>query len=1179
MLLISRSIWRSQQQRLQQIGKQAVVFSGTKSTQPQPVLSTSSPGSNSNRSDPLTTSTPTAAVAAACSHIMSGRYRGGGGGGGRYGGGGGGGGYGGGYNDFDNYRGGGGGGGYNDNFGPGPNPFNMGPNISGNDLMHLMNAMASNFSMNSQPPQPMRRSCGELRNHHCGMFVELSGRLIKKRVNRFAELRDRNGGACQLVVLEDKHPRVARRMNNMPENTTLTIVGQVMQRPQNSCNQTMPTGEIEVEVQDILSIHFPASGTKRAGDKRTYSTMVQQQSSLGITSTEYKIAKNENILKYFENRDITCNDLRREDVGKTVTLVGWIPTTKNNKFLQLKDGYGQTQLMIEDQSLTDTFLSTPEQTVLQIVGKVLGRPKANINLKYDTGEVEVSVTSVKILNPDDAYEGPIKAKAKLQKMSIDDLESEEAAEVAAAAASASTSSNNGDGSAMETSEVASTSAVPLTSEQRLKIADTNKFADRTHNCGELTSNEINEKVVICGWLEFQRMNKFFILRDAYGQTQVLIMPKTKGLEEYAETAVPIESIVRVEGTVIPRPAATINPKMTTGHVEIEADKVDILNAAKKNLPFEIRKFNKAGERLRLTHRYLDLRFNDMQHNLRLRSSVIMRMREYLINYLGFVEVETPTLFRRTPGGAQEFVVPTRKAGHFYSLVQSPQQFKQMLMAGSIDRYFQVARCYRDEATRPDRQPEFTQLDVELSFTSRDDIMQLIEETLRYSWPKHLPKLQTPFRRITYEEAMEKYGCDKPDTRFGFLLNNVSDIIEKSENFKGKYEDFGAYAIVVRASEAFWNGAARKHYESLSKVFSGTLFVRKFNFAKDVQERLTKLLGNDVATEVIEKFDLEENDLLFLCIGPKVETRNLLGRIRLDYQEFLVENAKAKKSYDFRFLWVIDFPLFERNNVTKQLESVHHPFTAPLVDDLDKFATSCDNLETIRSEAYDLVLNGQEVGGGSMRIHDRDMQQFILEQVLKIPHDHLSHLLSALESGCPPHGGIALGLDRLIAILCRARSIRDVIAFPKSLNGRDPLSNAPVPISDEEMKLYHLAIQDTEENEDSRSTNNTADEQEDDDPDAVRAPPSPMSATSETENREMDVEVKAETEPVSTVVSDVASTIKEEQKEEDATMTAVEATETEVVVKEATPPPATEAAPDAAPAAPATRAKRVIKKKV
>ncbi|XP_046804935.1 aspartate--tRNA ligase, mitochondrial [Lucilia cuprina] len=415
---------------------------------------------------------------------------------------------------------------------------------------------------------------------------------------------------------------------------------------------------------------------------------------------------------------------------------------------------------------------------------------------------------------------------------------------------------------------------PAGSGNVIKVADLNKFANRTHTCGELTSDNIGEKVTICGWLEFQRMGKFFILRDGYGQTQVLITDKTNGLEDN-EQGIALESIVRVEGTVIPRPAATINPKMTTGHVEIEAEKIEILNPAKRNLPFDVRKFNRAGERLRLTHRYIDLRFADMQHNLRMRSQVIMRMREYLINYLGFVEVETPTLFRRTPGGAQEFVVPTRKPGHFYSLVQSPQQFKQMLMAGAIDRYFQVARCYRDEATRPDRQPEFTQLDIELSFTSRDDIMQLIEETLRYSWPKEYTKIQTPFKRMTYNEAMEKFGTDKPDTRFSLALTNVTEIIKKNETFVEKFKDLGAYALIVRGNGGFWNGTARKHYESLSKEFSGTLFVRKFLQYKDLKDRLTNLLTADVASELITKYDLEENDLLFLGIGEKVETVSLL----------------------------------------------------------------------------------------------------------------------------------------------------------------------------------------------------------------------------------------------------------------------------------------------------------------
>lgn len=295
-----------------------------------------------------------------------------------------------------------------------------------------------------------------------------------------------------------------------------------------------------------------------------------------------------------------------------------------------------------------------------------------------------------------------------------------------------------------------------------KVSKENEFTYRTHTCDELRPSDEGKNVTLCGWLEFSRMKKFFTLRDGYGHTQILIPDELAVTVDV--TQLNFETILRIEGEVILRPPKMVNPKMSTGAIEVKLNKFEVLNAAKKTLPFYVRDFNRANEPLLMQHRYIHLRYADMQRNLRTRSQMLMKMREYLINESGFVEVETPTLFRRTPGGAQEFVVPTQKAGQFYSLVQSPQQFKQMLMSGAIDRYFQIARCYRDETTTPNRQPEFTQLDVELSFTKSSDVMQLIENVLMFSWPEELKTFSAPFPRMNFNDAMERYGSDKPDTR-------------------------------------------------------------------------------------------------------------------------------------------------------------------------------------------------------------------------------------------------------------------------------------------------------------------------------------------------------------------------------------------------------------------------------
>lgn len=575
--------------------------------------------------------------------------------------------------------------------------------------------------------------------------------------------------------------------------------------------------------------------------QRSFST---SSKSRGITSIEYKKSATENVIKYFINRGTTCGELRREDVGRLVTLVGWIDSKKHGKFLQLKDGYGITQIIVEsdDLEIRQAVANVKEESIVQVTGRVIARPPMMVRNNSETGEIEVLVTDLKIIDPNAEYKN-------------------------------ADSGTDDSASAMEVET--DNTPQPQTSQQisprMVEKAKPNLYTYRTHNCGELSESNIGQEVTLTGWLEFHRMRKFFTLRDGYGCTQVIIPDEL--CKHYDIEVIPYESTLKVTGLVLARPIGMKNETMATGSIEVVMKSLVVLNESKKNLPIEMRNFNRAKEALRLEYRYLDLRFSDMQKNLRTRSKVLMKMREYLINHCGFVEVETPTLFRRTPGGAQEFVVPSQMAGKFYSLVQSPQQFKQMLMVGAIDRYFQIARCYRDEATRPDRQPEFTQLDIELSFTDRESIMSLVESILVNCWPESNGTLSTPFQKMSFDEVMEKYGTDKPDLRFDMQLNNVSNLVALNEELAKATPGFAAYALVLKHPQSNIRNELKKELKGLGKDLKAKLVVSQIaaeTIMNWVDGPLKNLFTSVVLKALAGNLHLEPGDLLVIGYGKKVD---------------------------------------------------------------------------------------------------------------------------------------------------------------------------------------------------------------------------------------------------------------------------------------------------------------------
>ena len=573
---------------------------------------------------------------------------------------------------------------------------------------------------------------------------------------------------------------------------------------------------------------------------------------------------------------------------------------------------------------------------------------------------------------------------------------------------------------------------------------------RQFTCGELSVSNINQTVTISGWVAKVRDLGgvlFIDLRDRYGKTQVVFDPKSEDLIKTAWT-IRSEWVIKVQGMVRERPAESKNPSYKTGDIEILAEKVEILNQAIP-VPFVIEGTDEVNEDIRLKYRYLDLRRENLQQKLILRSQITIAIRNYF-NKHNFVEIETPVLMKSTPEGARDFLVPSRvHPGHFYALPQSPQTYKQLLMVSGFDRYFQIVKCFRDEDLRADRQPEFTQIDVEMAFIDQNDIQNIAEGLVKELFAEILKKeISLPLKRMSYDTAMNNYGSDKPDLRNPLIIENL-----KFEELTGLIPFDEAIKNYTAISFIKIPVLARNKYDELNENFKklgfGGLFY--FKMGETLEGPATKNLNDYAKLEIVKQANLKKDEAIVLAIGNGSKFKTQLGNLRTELGKLfnLIDQDK------FEFLWVNDFPLLEWDEEEKRFIAMHHPFTSPQDSDIDKMSVGS---EDIKAKAYDLVLNGSEIAGGSIRIYKPELQSKMFELLGISPEEakeKFGFLLDAFKFGAPPHGGIAFGLDRLVMIMTNSSSIREVIAFPKNSNAVSLMDNSPSQVAEKQLKELHI----------------------------------------------------------------------------------------------------------------------------